>query len=174
MNIKENMVESSEISQEITDLRQPIKNTPRLGKISPKRSETEKEANNTLQSDKISPNRKGNINLGPNTQRLGEILPREPQQVVDLVAMEEGTTVQHNEGGVQQRSPQADTEEHYLDDNFSNIMRSSALGSNVSSLFNTRAFNTTTSKPKVTLNWILPDGKNWSYVGISTRLGTIL
>ena len=39
-------------------------------------------------------------------------------------------------------------------------MRSSALGSNVSSLFNTTTFNTTHSKQKVTLDRILPDSKN--------------
>ena len=39
-------------------------------------------------------------------------------------------------------------------------MRSSALGSNVSSLFNTTTFNTTHNNQKVTLDWILPDGKN--------------
>ena len=39
-------------------------------------------------------------------------------------------------------------------------MRSSALGSNVSSVFNTTAFNTTQNEQKVTLDWILPDGKN--------------
>ena len=50
--------------------------------------------------------------------------------------------------------------QHYLDDNFSDVMRSSALGSNVSSLFNTTAFNTTHHEQKVTLDWILPDGKN--------------
>ena len=50
--------------------------------------------------------------------------------------------------------------EHYLDDNFSNVMRSSALGSNVSSLFNTTAFNTTHNEHKFTLDWVLPDSKN--------------
>ena len=133
---------------------------PRSGEILPKPSEVEKEAHNTLQPGEILPNKQGNANPGPNTHRLGEISPREPQQVIDLVAMEEGTTVQHNEGGVQQGSPQADTAEHYLDNNFSDIMRSSALGCNVSTLFNTKAFNTTTNEHKVTLNWILPDGKN--------------
>ena len=39
-------------------------------------------------------------------------------------------------------------------------MRSSVLGSNVSSLFNTTTFNTTHNDQKVTLDWILPDGKN--------------
>ena len=39
-------------------------------------------------------------------------------------------------------------------------MRSSVLGSNVSSLFNTTTFTTTHSEQKVTLDWILPDGKN--------------
>ena len=39
-------------------------------------------------------------------------------------------------------------------------MRSSVLGSNVSSLFNTTTFDTTHNDQKVTLDWILPDGKN--------------
>ena len=92
---------------------------------------------------------------------LNEILPKEPQEVTDLVAMEEGArtesptkSVQHTPMGghntqssrnLQQKSPQIDTAQHYLDDNFSDVMRSSALGSNVSSLFNTTAFNTTDS-----------------------------
>ena len=74
--------------------------------------------------------------------------------------MEEGATAKLNGGNVQQGSPQVDTAEHYLDDNFSNVMRSSALGSNVSSLFNTTTFNTTHNEYKVTLDWVLPDGKN--------------
>ena len=60
----------------------------------------------------------------------------------------------------QKESPQIDTAQHYLDDNFSDVMRSSALGSNVSSLFNTTTFTTTHSEQKVTLDWILLDGKN--------------
>ena len=39
-------------------------------------------------------------------------------------------------------------------------MRSSALGSNVSSLFNTTAFNTMNNEHKVTLDWVIPDGRN--------------
>ena len=39
-------------------------------------------------------------------------------------------------------------------------MRSSTLEFNVSSLFNTTAFNTTHNEQKVTLDWILPDGRN--------------
>ena len=58
------------------------------------------------------------------------------------------------------KSPQMDTAQHYLDDNFSDVMRSSVLGSNVSSLFNTTTFNTTQNEHKITLDWILPDGKN--------------
>ena len=68
-------------------------------------------------------------------------------------------SIKSNEN-LQQKSPQIDTAQHYLDDNFSDVMRSSALGSNISSLFNTTAFNTTHNKQKVTLDWILPDGKN--------------
>ena len=39
-------------------------------------------------------------------------------------------------------------------------MRTSAIGSNVSSLFNATAFMSTYNKQKITLDWILPDGKN--------------
>ena len=58
------------------------------------------------------------------------------------------------------KSPQMDTAQHYLDDNFSDVMRSSVLGSNVSSLFNTTPFSTTQNEHKVMLDWILPDGRN--------------
>ena len=110
---------------------------------------------------------------------LNEIPPKEPQEVTDLVAMEEGARVgmptkstqctpmgEHSvqsKKNLQQKSPQIDTAQHYLDDNFSDVMRSSALGSNVSSLFNTTAFNTTNNEQKVTLDWILPMAKavNW-------------
>ena len=61
---------------------------------------------------------------------------------------------------LQQKLRQIDTAQHYLDDNFSDVMRSSALGTNVSSLFNTTAFNTNYNEQKVTLDWVLPDGKN--------------
>ena len=60
----------------------------------------------------------------------------------------------------QKESPQMDTAQHYLDDNFSDVMRSSVLGSNVSWLFNTTTFDTTHSNQQVTLDWVLPDGKN--------------
>ena len=64
------------------------------------------------------------------------------------------------EENLQKESPQMDTAQHYLDDNFSDVMRSSALGSNVSSLFNTTTFTTNHSEQKVTLDWILLDSKN--------------
>ena len=67
--------------------------------------------------------------------------------------------IQSNEN-LQQKSPQIDTAQHYLGDNLSDVLRSSALGSNVSSLFNTTAFNTTHNEQKVTLDWVLPHGKN--------------
>ena len=108
--------------------------------------------------------------------KLNKISPKEPREVTDLVAMEEGAlatmpsaSTQHiprendniqGDENQEWQPPQVDTAQHYLDDNFSDVMRSSALGSNVSSLFNTTAFNTTQNEQKVTLNWVLPDGKN--------------
>ena len=66
----------------------------------------------------------------------------------------------HQNNNQEWQPPQVDTALHYLDVNFSDVMRSSALGSNVSSLFNTTAFNTTQNEQKVTLDWVLPDGRN--------------
>ena len=102
-------------------------------------------------------------------------MPREPNEVTDLMAMEEGAVARtpsentcsksKGEKGPQEeenllnKSPQMDTAQHYLDDNFSDVMRSSVLGSNVSSLFNTTTFNTTQNEHKVTLAMLvhLPD-----------------
>ena len=39
-------------------------------------------------------------------------------------------------------------------------MQSSALGSNISFLFNTTDFNTTNNEHKVTLDWVIADGRN--------------
>ena len=107
---------------------------------------------------------------------MSEVSQKEPDKVTDLMAMEEGARAltpdkrtysnsknwngPQGEEDSQKESPQMDTAQHYLDDNFSNVMRSSVLGSNVSSLFNTTTFNTTHNDQKVTLDWILPDGKN--------------
>ena len=91
---------------------------------------------------------------------MGEILQKKTQQVADLAAIGEGIIVNLNGENIQQESPQVDTAEHYLDDNFSDVMQSSTLGSNVSSLFNTTAFNTMNNEHKVTLEWVIPDGRN--------------
>ena len=84
--------------------------------------------------------------------------------MVNPTTMGEGPVVQRSQNT--QGSPQVETAEHYLDYNFLDVMRSSVLGSNISSLFNTTAFNTTHNEQGVTLNWVLPDGKN-------TRLETL-
>ena len=149
---------------------------PRSGEISPKQQEQGGQVNVTPKSSEIPPIQtdEGNLpHLKPNTN---EISPKEHNEVTDLVAMEEGARAQmpnkdtysdsrkeygpQGDKNLQQKSPQIDMAQHYLDDNFSDVMRSSALGSNVSSLFNTTTFTTTHSEQKVTLDWILPDGKN--------------
>ena len=103
---------------------------------------------------------------------MSEVSQKEPDEVTDLSAMEEGARAltpdkktdsnSKNGNGLpgeedsRKESPQMDTAQHYLDDNFSDVMRSSVLGANVSSLFNTTTFNTTHNDQKVTLDWILP------------------
>ena len=132
--------------------------------------------NITPKSGKISPEQTGENSPQYVTENMSQISQKEPDEVTDLMAMEEGVraptpdkkTYSKSKNGngpqgeedSQKESPQMDTAQHYLDDNFSDVMRSSVLGSNVSSLFNTTIFNTTHNNQKVTLDWILPDGKN--------------
>ena len=146
------MVESSEILQIVMEQYQSTKHMPKLGKISPKEQEYERQARITPKSGKISPNKHEEVNPRPSTPSLSEIPQKESQQVTDLIAIKDGVTAKLNGGNAQQGSPQVDTAEHYLDDNFSDVMRSSAQRSNVSSLFNTIAFNTTHNEHKVTLD----------------------
>ena len=124
----------------------------------------------------IPPNQGEENSTIKTTSNPNKILPKDPHEVNDLVAMGRGhksrnpqKNSQHTLNGstsiksnmnLHQKSPQIDTAQHYLDDNFSDVMRSLALGSNISSLFNTTAFNTIHNEQKVTLDWILPDGKN--------------
>ena len=126
----------------------------------PKEQEYERQARITPKLGEISPNQQEEVNPRPSTPSLSEILQKETQQVTDLIVMEDGVTAKLNGENAQQGSPQVDTAEHYLDDNFSDVMRSSALGSNASSLFNTTAFNTTHNEHKVMLDWVLPDSRN--------------
>ena len=151
---------------------------PQSGEILPKQQGYESHIRITAKSGEIPPNQREENSITHTMSNLNEILPKEPHEVTDLVAMEEGARVdtlnkntQHMPKGehnvqssenLQQKAPQIglDTAQHYLDDNFSDVMRSSALGSNVISLLNTTAFNTIHNEPKVTLEWVLPDGKN--------------
>ena len=150
--------------------------TCQLGEISPNQQGQEGQMNIMPELGEISPKRREENNPQQVTENRSEILPKEPDGVTDLMAMEEGARGQtpdkntysnskkengpQGEENLQIESPQIYAAQHYLDDNFSDVMRSSALGSNMSSLFNTMTFTTTHRKQKVTLDWILPDGKN--------------
>ena len=128
------------------------------GEILPEKQEW---ADTGVQSGEIPPKQRNGYQNLP-SPRISEI-PRQKEQLLNAnepMATEEGGRTSSS-GEVDQRgSPQIDTAEHYLDDNFSDVMRSSAIGSNISSLFNTTAFNTTNNEHKVTLDWIIPDGRN--------------
>ena len=174
--INEGAVGNSEISQLTEEQPRLTVGAPQLGKISPNQQGQEGQTNVMPKSGEILPKRREENNPQQVTENRSEILPKEPDEVTDLMAMEEGARGQtpnkntysnskkengpQGEENLQKESPQIDTAQHYLDDNFSDVMRSSALGSNMSSLFNTTTFTTTHSEQKVTLDWILPDGKN--------------
>ena len=176
ININEGTVENSKILQVTNTQLQYTAKAPGSGKISPKQQEQEGHVSITPKSGKIPPIQTDEGNLPHLKPNMNEISPKEPNEVTDLVAMEEGARAQtpdkdtysdsrkeyrrQGNENLQQKSPQIDTAQHYLDDNFSDVMRSSALRSNASSLFNTTTCNTTHSEQKVTLDWILLDGKN--------------
>ena len=176
IDVNEGTAENSEILQ-VTNI-QPryTAEAPRSGKISPKQQEQGGQVSVTPKASEIPPTQTEEGNPPQLKHNTNEISSKEHDKVTDLVAMEEGARAQtpdkdtfidsrkeyglQGDKNLQQKSPQIDTAQHYLDDNFSDVMRSSALGSNMSSLFNTTTFTTTHSKQKVTLDWILPDGKN--------------
>ena len=167
-NESEDMVERSEIPQIMLEQAQHTKNRPQSGKISPKQHKIQVQTSPMPASGEILPSREERVDPKYITGNWGEILPKESQQASDLLAMEEGIKVnvlseEHISQGdqnTQWKSPQIETAQHYLDDNFSDVMRSSALGSNLSSLFNTTALNNTHNDQKVTFDWILPDDRN--------------
>ena len=121
-NVDKNSLESSKISQTVTEPHQSTKHVPKSGKISPKEQESEGQACITPISGEISPKQQEEMSPRPTTPSLGEILQKKTQQVADLVVIEEGTVINLNGENMQQGSPPVDTAEHYLDDNFSDVM----------------------------------------------------
>ena len=105
----------------------------RLGNIGPQPGEILPEEqgleNTGMQSGEIPPKQQNGHMKFP-SPRIGEI----PQQKVPQLNANESMTTREGErtypnGEVDQRkSPRMDTAEHYLDDNFSDVMRSSAIG----------------------------------------------
>ena len=172
----ERVIDNSKIMQETEAQPRGTVRMPRSGEILPNKQGPELHTDVMPKPGEISPSQIEERGPRGATERVDEIPPREPNEVMDLVAMEEGAVARtpnenthsklkgqkgpQEEENLLNKSPQIDTAQHYLDDNFSDVMRSSALGSNVSSLFNTTTFTTTHSKQKVTLDWILPDGRN--------------
>ena len=176
ININRTATENSEIPQ-LTEGQPRLTNeAPQSGKISPNQQEQEGRTNVMPKSGEISPKRREENNPHYVRENRGEIPPKESDEVTDLKATEEGARAQtpdmktysdSKKGNGSQKeedswkdSPQIDTAQHFLDDNSSDVMRSSVLGSNISSLFNTTTFDNTHSDQKITLDWILPDGKN--------------
>ena len=133
----------------MTEPHQSTKHTPKSGEISPKEQESEGQARIVPILGEILPKQQEETNPRPTMPSLGEIPQKKTQQVANLAGIEEETIVNLNGKNTQQGSPQVDTAEHYLDDNFSDVMQSSALGSNMSSLFNTTTFNTTHNEHKL-------------------------
>ena len=175
-NVSENTTNNSEISQVRSILHEQLKNDSKTSEISPKQQGHTLNAPITPKSGKISPKRQENTNAYSSVSKPGEIPPTKPYEETDLVTMEEGTAMTPHEVKAQHtprenvsiqgeenqgwQPLQPEIAQHFLDDNFSDVMRSSAIGSNISSLFNITTLNTTQNDQRVTLDWVLPDGRN--------------
>ena len=150
MNMSRNTVESREILQVMSQQIQYIKHTPQMGEISPKQQEKEKRPQTTPKTCKISPKQpheerkieameEGAVTNAPNRdiregQDQTQCIPRKEYNI------ESGGNPQQE---LSHQSPQGESAQQFLNNNFSDVMRSSAIRSNVSSLFNATAFTTT-------------------------------
>ena len=93
-NINGRAVESSEISQLTEGQPRLTSGVPQLGEISPNQQGQEGQTNITPKSGKISPKRREENNPQQVTENRSEIPPKEPNEVTDLMAMEEGARAQ--------------------------------------------------------------------------------
>ena len=93
-NRSERAVENSEISQLTEGQPRLTDGVPQLGEISPNQQRQEGQTNVTPQSGEISPKRREDNNPQQVTENKSEILPKEPDEVTDLMAMEEGARAQ--------------------------------------------------------------------------------
>ena len=94
ININERMVESSEILQVTNRQPQYTTEAPQSGKILPKQQDQEGHVRVTPKSGEIPPIQTDEGNLPYLKPNMNEISPKEPNEVTDLVAMEEGARAQ--------------------------------------------------------------------------------
>ena len=129
-NMNENAVENSEISQPTEGQPRFTDKVPRLGEISPNQLVQEGQMNVTPKSGEIFLKRREENNPQQATENRGEISPKEPDEVTDLMAMEEGAVARtpsentrsklkgekrpREEENLLNKSPQIDTAQHYL------------------------------------------------------------
>ena len=92
-NESENMVENSEIPQITLEQSQHTKNRPQSGEISPKQHEIQFQTSAMPTSGEVLPTQEERVDQRHIIGNWGEISPKEPQQASDLLAMEEGATV---------------------------------------------------------------------------------
>ena len=175
-NVSKNTVENSEIPLVGSTSYEHSRSEQQISEIPPKQQGHTANTPSMPRSGEISPKRQENDRSPSLVQKTSEIPPKESYEVTDLVTMEEGIAGTPHSTGAQNtynekantqseenqewQPPQPEFTQHFLDDNFSDVMRSSAIGSNISSLFNITTISTTHNEQKVTLDWVLPDGKN--------------
>ena len=157
-------VEQGEIPPVNTGNQVTNTNPPNTGKNSPENGGQGEDSNQENTTGEIPPDQ-GLIGdqagaVGGATQSQGT--PQHPTKVEE-VSREE------NMGSPAESTQDIVDGQQFMDDNLSDVMRHSAIASNLSSLLNFTT--TTTQKPErpATMDWILPDGLNSKLESVSTK-----
>ena len=164
VNTRDIGVERGEISPVNTENHVAYGDPQNTGENSPENGNQREATEQRDTMGEIPPNEDREMNdagaTGGDTQPQGT-----PQQLtkVEEVSREENT-----------RSPMEVVQDimdgqQFMDDNLSDVMRNSAIASNLSSLLNLTA--TTAQKPEkpATMDWILPDGLNSKLENVTTK-----
>ena len=148
--------------------------------------------NNESQVSNVDPQETGEnppvaeVQAGGNSQgsNTGEILPNRDREITETGAMGDDNQPQgspHHTPKVEDisrvesvRSPGDLVQgivdgQQFMDDNLSDVMRNSAIASNLSSLLNFTTTTTQKQEGQATMDWILPDGLNSKLENVANK-----
>ena len=108
ININRRVIENSEILQVTEGQPGVIAKVPQSGEISPNHRSQEGRTNTTPKLGEISPERTGEHSPHYVTENMSEVSQKEPDEVTDLLAMEEGARARTPDGKTQRNSKNRD------------------------------------------------------------------